>query len=168
MEKHVELMNQQRVSRPFVVPADTSRWGELVRADPFIPFTKVSTKDTGGAWSMFEGIAPPGARVPLHLHHDQEEWFWVLDGTFTFEVGGEQFELTQGMSLLAPRGVPHRWKNSNDSQGRMLVLVQPAGMVEVFFDRFRQLSPEKQQDHELVNQMFAGCEMKVVGPPLPG
>jgi quercetin dioxygenase-like cupin family protein len=128
-------------------------------------WTKVSGKDTADAWSMFESRVPSGLAVPLHQHHSQEEWFWVLKGDFMFEVGGEIYRLTPGMSLLAPRQVPHRWKKSNESDGRLLILVQPAGGMEGFFERFAQMSPEQRQNIELLKQLFAACEMELLGPP---
>jgi len=153
-------------ARALVIPAEIDRWGKPVRPNPFWPGTKISTKDTAGAWSMFDGIVPPGCGVPLHVHHNQDEWFWVLQGGFQFEVGGERFELTAGTSLLAPRQVAHRWKNSPDSEGRVLVMVQPAGGLEEFFDRVSRMTPEQQQDHELIGRMFVEYDMEVLGPPL--
>lgn len=44
-----------------------------------------------------------------HLHHDQDEWFYILEGEFQFEVGVERFRLHPGDSLLAPRRIPHVW-----------------------------------------------------------
>jgi quercetin dioxygenase-like cupin family protein len=166
MSQHAAPHTMLELGRALVVSADKSRWGEPVKPHPFTPFTKVSAKDTAGAWSMFDGVAPPGCGVPLHIHPNQDEWFWVLQGKFMFEVGDERFELTPGMSLLAPRRVPHRWKNSHASDGRMLVMVQPAGGLEEFFDRINRLPADQQQDHELINRMFSEHDMEVLGPPL--
>lgn len=77
------------LTRAIVVSADVSRWGEAMSTSAERVWTKVSQKDTSGAWSMFESLVPSGFGVPLHKHHDQEEWFWVLRGQFLFEVGGE-------------------------------------------------------------------------------
>ena len=152
--------------RVMMVGAEVNRWGEATRTSPDHIWTKVSRKDTDDAWSMFESRVPSGLAVPLHSHNDQEEWFWVLDGNFLFEVGGEVFRLTPGMSLLAPRQIPHRWKKLNDSDGRLLILVQPAGSLEDFFDRFAELSDEQQQNAPLLRAMFAECGMELLGPPL--
>ena len=90
-------------TRGFVVPADVSRCGEGMHTSGEHVWTKVSQKDTGGAWSLFESRVPAGFGVPLHVHHAQEEWFWVLQGDFEFEVGGERNRLGPGMSQFAPR-----------------------------------------------------------------
>jgi mannose-6-phosphate isomerase-like protein (cupin superfamily) len=126
-------------------------------------WTKVSTKDTGGAWSMFESPVDPQVGPPLHLHHHQEEWFHVLAGEFLFEVGGQQYDLKPGMSILGPRQIPHRWQNRSQSVGRLLILLQPAGMMEEFFEvpRPRPVGSEKQE-----KEFWERYGMALLGPPL--
>lgn len=155
------------LAQGFVVPADVSRWGEAMHTSAEHVWTKVSQKDTDGAWSLFESRVPAGFGVPLHVHQDQEEWFWVLQGEFEFEVGGALNRLGPGMSQLAPRQIPHRWRKTSDADGCMLILAQPSGGLEDFFDRFADLSPEQLQDFGYINELFAECGMQVVGPPLP-
>lgn len=154
------------LAQGFVVPADTSRWGEPMRTSAEHVWTKVSQKDTGGAWSLFESRVPAGFGVPLHLHHAQEEWFWILRGEFEFEVGGAVHRLGPGASQFAPRQVPHRWRKTGEADGVMLILVQPSAGMEDFFERFAQLSPEQLQDFGYINRLFSECGMEVVGPPL--
>jgi len=154
------------LAKGFVVPADVSRWGEAMSTSAEHVWTKVSQKDTDGAWSMFESLVPAGFGVPLHKHTGEDEWFWILEGTFVFEVGGEQHRLGPGMSLLAPRQVPHRWSKTGESDGRMLILVQPSARVEDFFHRFTQVGPEQLQDFGFVAGMFAEHGMEILGPPL--
>lgn len=155
------------VAEGFVVPADESRWGEAMHTSADHVWTKVSQKETDGAWSLFESLVPAGFGVPLHLHHGQEEWFWILQGEFEFEVGGALNRLGPGMSQFAPRRVPHRWRKTREADGRMLILVQPSAGMEDFFDRFARLSPEQLQDFGYIDALFAECGMQVVGPPLP-
>ena len=157
----------QRTARGFVVPANESRWGEAMHTSAEHVWTKVSQQDTAGAWSLFESRVPAGFGVPLHMHRAQEEWFWILDGQFEFEVGGELSRLGPGASQFAPRHIPHRWRKSDDADGVMLILVQPSAGMEDFFDRFAQLSPEQLQDFGYINRLFAECGMDVIGPPLP-
>jgi quercetin dioxygenase-like cupin family protein len=149
-----------------VVDSDTDRWGHRMRTSAYEVWTKVSRKDTNGHWSLFESLVPSGLAVPLHLHWDQEEWFWVVDGTFVFEVGGHTYRLSPGTSLLAPRQVPHRWKKTNDRDGRLLILVQPAERLEEFFARMAELSVEQRQDGAVWESLYADCGMELLGPPL--
>jgi quercetin dioxygenase-like cupin family protein len=158
--------NDGPLTRAVFASADVNRWGEAMRPSAEKVWTKVSGKDTAGAWSAFESLAPAGFGVPLHLHPSQEEWFWVLSGELLFEVGGERYHLTPGSSLLAPRKIPHRWKNTTESVARFLIVAQPTGGLEEFFDEFALLTAEQLQDFGLINALFARCEMEVVGPPL--
>jgi len=68
-----------------------------------------------------------------HLHYDQDEWFYVLEGEFHFEVGADPFHLRSGDSLLAPRQIPHVWACVGEGRGRILVAFFPAGKMEAFF-----------------------------------
>lgn len=152
----------------FVVVADEDRWGQKMHTSAEHVWTKVSQKDTAGAWSLFESRVPAGFGVPLHLHREQEEWFWIVQGHFDFEVGGVLTRLGPGASQFGPRCVPHRWRKTEDADGVMLILVQPSAGMETFFDRFALLSREQLQDMNYLNELFAECGMEVVGPPLQG
>ncbi len=98
-----------------------------------------------------------------HLHHNQDEWFLILEGIFKFEVGSEQFLLQPGDSLLAPRRVPHVWASIGETHGRILISFFPAGKMEDFFREVTKaramppLNPEIWRTHG----------MELLGPPLP-
>jgi len=64
--------------KAFVLQCDVDRWGQRLGSS-VSAFVKVSSQDTGGAWSMFEGVVAPGFGPPLHLHYYQEEWFQVME-----------------------------------------------------------------------------------------
>jgi quercetin dioxygenase-like cupin family protein len=151
----------------FVVKSDLDRWGQQITPS-VSAWVKVSGKDTGGAWSMFEGVIAPRFGPPLHLHFLQEEWFQAMEGEFIFEAGGEQHRMTPGTSILVPRMVPHRFQNTGSSTGKVLILAQPAGTLEEFFDGFSKLSERELAGGDKVNKLFADHGMRVLGPPLPG
>ncbi len=68
---------------------------------------KVSGADSGGRLAMLEQIGQsPNGGPPRHLHADQDEFFYALEGRYRFEVGDQSFELGAGDSIFAPRGVP--------------------------------------------------------------
>jgi len=164
-----ERVPNDGVVRPgaLMISSDVDRWGNKTMISADRVWTKVSGKDTDGAWAIFESCVPAGLAVPLHLHHDQDEWFWVLYGGFVFEVSGETYRLSAGMSLFAPRQLPHRWRKTSDADGRLLLLVQPAERLEEFFARFADLRRDKQQDLDIVSRLFSECGMELLGPPLP-
>ena len=149
-----------------VVPADQDRWGSSMSESATDVWTKLSSQDTNGAWSAFESLVPKELSIPLHFHHGEDEWFWVLSGQFLFEVGGQRSLLTQGTSLFAPRKIPHRWKNVSGGLGRLLIIAQPAGRVEGFFVALAKLKPEQLTDFGLLESMFNEGGMQICGPPL--
>lgn len=100
---------------------------------------KVAGSDTGGGLLLIEQINDRPGGPPRHVHHGQEEWFYVLDGSYVIEVGAERFELGLGDSVLAPRGIPHVWAHTGTLTGRLLIGFQPAGEMEDFFAAATQL-----------------------------
>ena len=97
-----------------------------------------------------------------HLHHDQDEWFYAVEGEFIVEVGEERFDLNAGDSILAPRKVPHVWAYVGDSIGRMLIAFMPAGKMEAFFREVTKANAMPPQDPAL----WRAHGMELMGPPL--
>lgn len=125
---------------------------------------KVSGKDTDGDLAIFEQTSlSQGRGTPLHVHHFQDEIFQVMEGTYLFQVGDEKFSLTQGESIFLPRKVPHAWTQAS-KEGKMTVILQPAGKLEDFFVTMAALDHEPTKEE--VAKIFAENEMQVVGPPL--
>jgi quercetin dioxygenase-like cupin family protein len=87
---------------------------------------KATAADTGGQLTIIEMTEPPGAEAPLHVHYREDEAFWMLEGSATFEVGGETIEASAGDYLFGPRGIPHRF-TVGDSGCRMLFVCTPGG-----------------------------------------
>jgi quercetin dioxygenase-like cupin family protein len=98
-----------------------------------------------------------------HLHHDQDEWFYVIEGEFLFEVGQERFTLKAGDSMLAPRKVPHVWACVGDGRGKMVIVFSPAGQMEAFFRETTKANAMP----PLNPQVWRDYGMELVGPPLP-
>ena len=153
-------------SKVFVVQRDVDRWGKRIDCS-VSPFVKVSSRDTGGAWSMFEGAIAPGFGPPLHLHYHQEEWFQVKEGEFVFEADGAQYAIKPGESILIPRMIAHRFQNTGTSTGHVLILAQPSETLEQFFEEFLSLSPSELGGGSKLTELFARHGMEVLGPPLP-
>lgn len=97
-----------------------------------------------------------------HLHHEQDEWFMVLEGDFLIEVDGESRRLGPGDSLFAPRQVPHVWAHVGDGRGRILIAFTPAGQMEAFFRIVTGANAMPPQDPTL----WTDHGMQLLGPPL--
>ena len=91
---------------------------------------KASADRTGGALTVFEENEP--VDTPLHVHENEDELFYVLEGEHVFQVGEEQFRVGPGGLVFAPRDVPHAQRRVVPRTGRILVLTSPAGL-EGFF-----------------------------------
>jgi DNA-binding transcriptional MerR regulator/quercetin dioxygenase-like cupin family protein len=92
---------------------------------------KVSGKDTDGAMCVFEFTGASGG--PPHLHHDQDEWTYIVEGEFEFHVGNKRFHLSAGESVFMPRKVAHMWGCVSGKPGKIINVYQPAGKMEEFF-----------------------------------
>jgi len=92
---------------------------------------KVSGKDTDGAMCVFEFTGASGG--PPHLHHDQDEWIYVVEGEFAFHVGNKRFHVSAGESVFMPRKVAHMWGCVSGKPGKVINVYQPAGKMEEFF-----------------------------------
>lgn len=87
---------------------------------------KLTAAQTNGLMSIVEITEPPGAEAPLHVHHLEDETFWVLEGSVAFEVGDVTFEAGPGDVAFGPRDVPHRY-TVGDAGCRMLFILTPGG-----------------------------------------
>jgi mannose-6-phosphate isomerase-like protein (cupin superfamily) len=68
---------------------------------------KVSGKDTGGTYAVIEEVSPPSGGPPLHLHHREDEAFYVLEGEYEIQCGDDKFIASPGTFVLAPNKIPH-------------------------------------------------------------
>lgn len=125
---------------------------------------KISGSDTDGDLAIFEQTSlSQGKGTPLHIHHFQDEIFYVMEGEYYFQVGDDKFNLSKGDSIFLPRKVPHAWTQASET-GKMTVTMQPAGKLEEFFVTMAALDHEPTKEE--INKIFADNDMQVVGPPL--
>jgi quercetin dioxygenase-like cupin family protein len=91
---------------------------------------KATAADTGGQMTIVEVTEHPGAEAPLHVHHRDDEGFWILEGEVTFEVGDKTIEASAGDYVFGPREIPHRF-TVGDRGCRMLFILVPGGIEDV-------------------------------------
>ena len=96
---------------------------------------KATAADTGGQMTIVEVTCAPGTEAPLHVHHREDEAFWILEGDATFHVGETTVEAHAGDYLFGPREIPHRY-SVGEAGCRMLFIVTPGG----FEDMVREMS----------------------------
>ena len=148
------------------VPAgrDRFRGRREIRLTRTLIDIKVSTLDTDGGLCLAEITSLHKCGPARHLHHEQDEWFYVLEGQYIIEVGDERYELSPGDSVLAPRKVAHVWAHVGEGTGRLIAALQPAGEIEAFFEDLAKLGsgPEREE----LQGVFGSHGMELVGPPL--
>lgn len=111
-------------------------------------------EDTGGSYALIEDCNPPGVRIPLHLHRNEDEMFYVVDGQVEFRVGGEVVKATAGTTVHLPRNTPHAFAITGDAPAKMLIMVAPAGL-EKYFEELSQLPPNAPPDMEKIAAISA-------------
>jgi mannose-6-phosphate isomerase-like protein (cupin superfamily) len=128
---------------------------------------KVSSKDTNGDLCIYDTLRQEKGGPAFHLHHEQDEWFYIIKGEFIVKVGEETFNLKAGDSAFAPRKIPHAFAKISDGEGQMMVLFQPAGTMEDFFAQMSKLGtgiPKNQE--QTLKELWRTHGMEIVGPPL--
>jgi quercetin dioxygenase-like cupin family protein len=99
--------------------------------DSFVTF-KATGAETADAFTILEGENPPGTGVPPHVERYEDETFFVLEGTYVFDVDHEQHELGPGGFVHIKRGTAHAFRNAGNTTGRLLCLLTPGGIHERF------------------------------------
>jgi mannose-6-phosphate isomerase-like protein (cupin superfamily) len=123
---------------------------------------KVSSQDNDSVFILENTFRQKGGPA-RHLHYDQDEWFYAVEGEFIIEVGPERIRLKPGDSLLAPRQVPHVWAYvGGATPGRILIVFMPAGKMEAFFREVTKANAMPPQDPAL----WKAHGMELLGPPL--
>ena len=130
----------------------------------------VDAAASDGALAVVESVGRRGSMPPLHVHHNDEETFYVIAGEVSLFVGAEHIVLRGGQAALAPRDVPHTYRVESD-EARWLVIGTPAG-----FDGFvravadvapaDELPPDgRPVDPAALGEAASHYGIEVLGPP---
>jgi quercetin dioxygenase-like cupin family protein len=136
---------------------------------------KITSYQTGGAYSLFEVETPPGSGVPPHVQHREDEAFCILEGEYEFLVEGRTIDAGAGSLIYVPKGNLHAHINVGEGIGRMLVSQTPGGLHERFFEEIgeemkdRSTAPafEDPPDMERIAKIAAEYGIEIA-PPLVG
>lgn len=103
---------------------------------------------------------PPGTFVPPHIHPNQDEFIYVLDGRFDLVLGGSEANATNGELIRLPRGIPHGIFNKSDAPVTCLFWVSPTGKLYDLFQKIHNVP-----DPEEVVRLAAEHEIEFLPPP---
>ena len=163
----VKSFLSSRADKGFKVAAGEARFGKHYKMKGVtvnVLDIKISGNDTENDLAVFEqtGLTPKGG-PPLHIHPKQDEWFYVIEGEYLFQVGEEKYEMKAGDTIFLPRNIQHAFIQLTD-KGKMIVSYLPAGKMESFFQVTDSwTSPPSKEE---IAKVFAEHEMNIVGPPL--
>jgi mannose-6-phosphate isomerase-like protein (cupin superfamily) len=126
---------------------------------------KLTSSGTKGDGYLFDLVTPPGLGIPPHVHQIEDEYIYVLEGTFEVFLDGKTYEAGQGALIYFPRTIAHGFRNIGAGAGRTLWTVVPGGNFEKFFAELGVLSMEAAPDMQKVVALFNRYGMEVLPPP---
>lgn len=112
---------------------------------------------------VFDERTDPRTGPPLHIHHDADEIFRVIEGHYRFRVGDETVEAGPGDVLTVPKGAAHTFVNAGDAPGQLYVVLQPGG-AERFFRGFAEKGLALPRDMAEVVALGQSYELEFAGP----
>jgi quercetin dioxygenase-like cupin family protein len=134
-------------------------------------YTVLATSEsTGGAYSLVHLSAPPGHGTPYHVHRNEDEAFYVLQGEFTIICNGNKSVVGPGGYIFLPRNIPHGFRCSASVPSAMLTLAMPGsgfvGMITEMEEpaNDRSLPPSAAPDFEKLTRMCAKHQIEILGP----
>lgn len=119
-----------------VVPANA---GDTWNVLGTLMWCKIGSEETNGLYSIVENTVPPQAGPPPHIHHNEDEIFYIVEGEFEVRCGEQTFTVTKGSMAVLPRNVPHSFRNISEAEGKMLVTITPGGFEKFFAEVSQQV-----------------------------
>jgi len=173
--KGTKKMKSEELFMGFRVAAGKDRFNGGFNRFGMTVDCKVSGKDTNGAMCVFEFTGMGGG--PRHLHYEQDEWIYVIDGEINLVVGAEGLRLTAGESIFIPRKTSHTWTRMSSRPAKIINVYQPAGKMVEFFrevSAFKNLPTREDvinktytdEQVQALRRLFGEHGMDLLGPPL--
>jgi mannose-6-phosphate isomerase-like protein (cupin superfamily) len=123
-----------------------------------------------GEHTVLEMVAPPGDQPPLHVHHDSDEGFYLLEGEVTFWAGDAERRIGPGEFVLGPKDVPHTYRVTGETPARFIV-TSSTGSFAAFVQAYgvpaerAELPEPGAPDVELLGRLAAEHGIELLGPP---
>lgn len=146
---------------PKHLPADQGRTYHVFGGDQIT--IKLTGKETEGAYTLLETVTPPGMGPPPHVHHREEETFCIVKGELEFTIRGKTIRPQPGDVLIAPKDVPHVFRNIGQTPAKLMIVCRPAGF-EHFVEEFAQVPPDGPPDFPRMAAIAARHGIEFVSP----
>ncbi len=143
--------------------------GKTISAFGALITIKVEGSQTGGIFGMIDEVMPPGFETPYHVHHAEDEAFYVLEGEITFVCGGQKIKALPSTYVWGPRDVPHGVRVDGDQPARMLLMSVPSSFIEFTLEmaepvQDRTKPPTGGLDIDKVMRIAPKYGLEVLGP----
>src|SRR3712207_4312540 len=135
---------------------------------------KATSEQTGGRYTLVEILAPDGYGSVLHVHHLEDEGFYILEGEMTFYVGDQTIKAHPGSFLFGPKDVPHAFR-VDSGPAKLLFVLSPAGfegLIREMGEPARALTippqpeaPPDEAEMERLADIGARYGGEILGPP---
>jgi quercetin dioxygenase-like cupin family protein len=131
----------------------------------------ITGEQTDGAFFMAEVSVRPGGGNPPHIHHREEETFYLQQGTLTVQVGGKTLNASPGDFICLPRGVAHSFQNTGNVDTKFLLVATPAGLEKFFEEAFYPFDPSAEpppMNEAFLARLLAAaskCGLEFLPPP---
>ena len=122
----------------------------------------VTGEESGGAYFAMLAVVPPQGGPPPHIHRNEDETFYVLDGTPTFRLDQQIVIAGPGDFINIPKGMLHNFRNLSEEPMRMILTFTPAG-IEQFFEETLERAYDLTQDCP-ANLAEVGARYAEAGP----
>lgn len=126
---------------------------------------RVPPQSTGNVLTCIETVNAPGFGPPLH-RHPETEIFYVLEGRYLFEVGGNRFIAEVGDVITAPGGIAHAFVNITERPARQFIQILPGMDATAFFIGLGEVMRYGKPDIDALNAFGQRWQVEFVGPPL--
>jgi quercetin dioxygenase-like cupin family protein len=113
---------------------------------------KIDGAQTAGRYAVIEEVSPVDGGPPLHVHHHEDELFYVQEGEVEFQLGEQRFRALAGSVAFLPKDVPHTFRNVGATSSKVLVVIIPARFVGFFEDIHALAQPTPEQFEALEKQ----------------
>jgi len=133
---------------------------------------KATGDTTRHAFGLIEQVLPAGFAPPPHVHHGEDEAFYILEGHLTFTCGERMWEAPAGTFVFLPRGIVHGFRVAADQTARLLQFNTPAGVERMFLEagepaRERALPPAGAPEVGKLLALTARYNVEIAGPQPP-
>jgi quercetin dioxygenase-like cupin family protein len=124
---------------------------------------RAGAAQTGGALAMIEQIVPVGLGSPYHIHHSEDEYFYILEGEIRFFSQGRTWVLGNGGFAFLPRGIAHGFRTEGDTPSRSLIFATPGGFEAFVAELSSPVPPSGPPDLAAVMAVAGRYGLEILG-----